>query len=43
MVVRPGIEIKHPRLVRGMKLYPVKPEVAKTFATDSQLFYDIMK
>jgi iron(III) transport system substrate-binding protein len=42
-VVRPGIEIKHPRLVRGIKLHPVKPEVARTFAADSKLFYDIMK
>lgn len=42
-VVRPGIEIKHPRLVTGVKLHPVKPEVAKTFETDSKLYYDIMK
>jgi iron(III) transport system substrate-binding protein len=42
-VVRPGIEIKHSRLIRGVKLYTVKPEVAKTFETDSRLFYDIMK
>ena len=42
-VVRPGIEIKHPRLVRGVKLHPVKPEVAKIFETDSKLYYEIMK
>jgi iron(III) transport system substrate-binding protein len=42
-VVRPGIEIKHPRLIRGVKLHPVNPEVAKTFEADSKLFYAIMK
>jgi iron(III) transport system substrate-binding protein len=42
-VVRPGIEIKHSRLIRGVKLHPVRPEVAKTFEADSKLFYDIMK
>ena len=42
-VVRPGIEIKHPRLIRGVRLHPVKPEVAKTFEADSKLFYEIMK
>lgn len=43
LISRPGIEIKHPRLVRGVKLYPVKPEVAKTFESDSKLFYELMK
>ena len=42
-VVRPGIEIKHPRLIRGVKLHPVKPEVAKSFEADSKLYYEIMK
>jgi hypothetical protein len=42
-VVRPGIEIKHPRLIRGVKLHPVKPEVAKSFEADSKLYYDLMK
>lgn len=42
-VVRPGIEIKHPRLIKGVKLHPVKPEVAKTFEMDSKLYYEIMK
>jgi len=42
-VVRPGIEIKHPRLIRGVKLHPVQPEVAKTFEADSKLYYDIVK
>ena len=42
-VVRPGVEIKHPRLVRGVKLHPVKPELAKTFEADSKLYYEIMK
>jgi hypothetical protein len=43
MVVRPGIEIKHPRLVRGINLHPMRPDVAKSFAADSNLYYDIMK
>jgi iron(III) transport system substrate-binding protein len=42
-VVRPGIEIKHPRLVRGVKLHPVPPEVAKDFETVSKLYYEIVK
>ncbi len=42
-VVRPGIEIKHPRLIKGRKLYPVKPEVARDFGSSSKLYYEIMK
>jgi iron(III) transport system substrate-binding protein len=42
-VVRPGIEIKHPRLVKGVKLYPVQPEVAKNFETVSKLYYEIVR
>ncbi len=42
-VVRPGIEIKHPRLIKGVKLHPVKPEVARDFESTSKLYYEIMK
>jgi len=37
-VVRPAIEIKYPRLLRGIKLYPAKPEVAKGFEADTTYF-----
>jgi hypothetical protein len=37
-VLRPAIEIKYPRLLRGIKLYPVKPEVAKAFEADTTYF-----
>ena len=42
-VVRPGIEIKHPRLIKGVKLHPVQPEVAKDFETVSKLYYEIVR
>jgi hypothetical protein len=34
-VVRPAIEITYLRLLREIKLYPRKPEVAKAFETDT--------
>ena len=42
-VVRPGIEIKHPRLVKGVKLHPVQPEVAKNFEAMSKTYYEIVR
>ena len=42
-VVRPGIEIKHPRLVKAVKLHPVQPEVAKNFEAMSKLYYEIVR
>jgi hypothetical protein len=38
--MRPAIEIKYPRLLRGIKLYPVKPEVAKAFEADTTILRD---
>ena len=35
-VVRPGIEIKHPRLVRGVKLHPVKTGGSQNFRDGQQ-------
>jgi len=37
-VVRPAIEITYPRLLREIKLYPRKPEVAKAFEADTTDF-----
>jgi hypothetical protein len=34
-VVRPAIENTYPRLLREIKLYPGKPEVAKAFEADT--------
>ena len=34
-VVRPAIEITYLRLLREIKLYPRKPEVAKAFKADT--------
>ncbi len=42
-VVRPGIKQKHPRLVEGVKLYPVKPEMAKDYDEITKLYYSIVK
>jgi len=41
--VRPGVKIRHPRLVEGVKLHPVKPEMGKNHAELSKLYYSIMK
>ncbi len=42
-VVRPGVKGKYPRLVDGIKLYPVKPDIAKDFEENSKLFRSIVK
>jgi iron(III) transport system substrate-binding protein len=42
-VVRPGIKLKQPRLIEGVKLYPIKPEMAKGYEEISKLYYSIMK
>jgi len=39
-VVRPAIEITYPRLLREIKLYPRKPEVAKAFEADTTILRD---
>lgn len=41
--VRPGVKIRHPRLVKGVKLHPVEPEMGKNHAALSRLYYSIMK
>jgi iron(III) transport system substrate-binding protein len=41
-VVRPGVKLKHPRLVEGVKLYPIKPEIAKDYGETVKLFYSIV-
>jgi len=42
-IVRPGVKTKHPRLVEGVKLHPVKPESAKDHEEMSKLYYSIVK
>ena len=42
-VVRPGVKGKYPRLVDGIKLYPVRPDIAKDFEENSKLFRSIVK
>jgi iron(III) transport system substrate-binding protein len=42
-VVRPGVPQKFPRLVEGVKLHPVKPELGKDHAEISKLYYSIVK
>jgi ABC-type Fe3+ transport system substrate-binding protein len=41
--VRPGVKIRHPRLVKGVKLHPVKPEMGKDHAALAKLYYSIME
>jgi iron(III) transport system substrate-binding protein len=41
-VVRPGVKLKYPRLVEGVKLSPVAPETAKDFEENSKLFRSIV-
>lgn len=43
VVVRPGIKNKFPRLTEGLKLYSVRPEMAKDYEEISKLYYSIMK
>jgi iron(III) transport system substrate-binding protein len=42
-VVRPGVPQKFPRLVEGVKLHPVKPELGKDLAEISKHYYSIVK
>jgi iron(III) transport system substrate-binding protein len=42
-VVRPGIRLKQPSLMEGVKLYPIKPEMAKGYEEVSKLYYSIVK
>ena len=42
-VVRPGIKIKYPRLLQGVKLYPVKPEMVKDYDELFKLYLSILK
>lgn len=41
--VRPGVKIRHPRLVEGVKLHPVKPEMGKNHSAIAKLYYSIVK
>jgi iron(III) transport system substrate-binding protein len=41
-VVRPGVKLKYPRLVEGVKLFPVPPDIAKDFEESSRLFRSIV-
>ncbi|MBI4524769.1 MAG: extracellular solute-binding protein [Deltaproteobacteria bacterium] len=43
IVARRGVNIKFPRLVQGVKLHPVKPEMAKNFEELSKLYSSIVK
>jgi iron(III) transport system substrate-binding protein len=42
-VVRPGVKLKYPELTEGVKLYPIKPEMAKNYEEISKLYYSIVK
>lgn len=42
-VVRPGVKPKHPELTEGVKLHPIKPEMAKNYEEISKLYYSIVK
>ncbi|MGH7828061.1 MAG: ABC transporter substrate-binding protein [Candidatus Binatia bacterium] len=42
-VVRPGVKPKYPELTEGLKLYPIKPEMAKNYEELSKLYYSIVK
>lgn len=41
--VRSGVKINHPRLIKGVKLYPMKPEMAIGYEETSKLYYSIVK
>lgn len=43
IVARRGVTIKFPRLVQGVKLYPVKPEMARNFEELSTLYNSIIR
>ncbi len=42
-VLRPGIKIRYPRLLQGVKLYPVKPEMVKDYDELFKLYLSILK
>jgi iron(III) transport system substrate-binding protein len=42
-VVRPGVKRKYPQLIEGVKLHPIKPEMAKNYEEISKLYYSIVK
>jgi iron(III) transport system substrate-binding protein len=42
-VVRPGVKRKYPELTEGVKLHPIKPEMAKDYEEISKLYYSIVK
>jgi iron(III) transport system substrate-binding protein len=42
-VVRPGVKPKYPELTEGVKLHPIKPEMAKDYEQISKLYYSIVK
>jgi iron(III) transport system substrate-binding protein len=42
-VVRPGVKRKYPQLTEGVKLHPIKPEMAKNYGDISKLYYSIVK
>jgi ABC-type Fe3+ transport system substrate-binding protein len=42
-VVRPGVKRKYPELTEGVKLHPIKPEMAKNYEEISKLYYSIVK
>lgn len=41
-VVRPGIKMKYPQLVEGVKLHPVKPDIGKDYEALSKTYYQIV-
>jgi len=43
MTVMSAIEIKRRRLVRGVKLSPANPEVAKSFEAECKSHYETMR
>ena len=42
-VVRPGVKLKQPSLMEGVKVYPIKPEMAKGYEEITKLYYSIVK
>jgi iron(III) transport system substrate-binding protein len=42
-IVRPGVKAKYPELTEGVKLHPIKPEMAKNYEEVSKLYYSIVK
>ncbi|MBI4524416.1 MAG: extracellular solute-binding protein [Deltaproteobacteria bacterium] len=42
-VIKPGVQTKYGNLVEGIKLHPVKPEMAKNYEETSKLYYSIVK